>query len=245
MFNYSHKLSHLFIACTLVASLAGHSKYEEVQVGVENVFVPKGFDSNDNVEIVVNGDLPNTCYLRPHGEVKVVNQRVIVEMKATKVTDRNVGCIEALVPYVVAVPLGALAEGVYDIVINVGSDVEQNRVIRVDRPNSSSINNFTYANVTEAHITNEKRTVQLSGVHPSSCMDIERVEIIVNETNDTFSVLPIIKQVEPICDRMIKPFTYTLLLPEPQASYELVHVRKIDGTALNFIVNETPKHHIP
>ena len=34
-------------------------------VPVENVYTPRGFDSNDNAEIVITGYLPNLCYQNP------------------------------------------------------------------------------------------------------------------------------------------------------------------------------------
>ncbi len=235
---------YLLIAVSaLTSAVAGFSvNQEEVTLGFDNVFVPKGFDSNDSVEIVVSGDLPNTCYLRPHGEVKIINDTIRVEMKATKITNPKVFCIEALVPYVASVSLGQLHEGHYDIFVNQGTASEKDSGILVEHPNSNSINNFTYANVTSAEAMVGSRELVITGTHPSSCMEIERVEIIPNENNDTFSVLPIIKQTQDICDRSIKPFSYTLKLPEAQKNHELVHIRKIDGTALNYLVKVPSKH---
>lgn len=51
----------------------------------QSVHVPKGFDSNDKVEIVVTGLLPSTCYRRPTAEAKIIDKNVFVDVKATKV----------------------------------------------------------------------------------------------------------------------------------------------------------------
>lgn len=238
---YSTRLLCGLTLCTLAMSSLASAEQEDVAIGLSNVFVPKGFDSNDNVEIVVAGELPNTCYLRPRGDVKVSDGHVYVEMRATKITDPNTLCITAIVPYMVTIPLASLGEGAYDILVNSGLASELSTSIQIDQANSSSINNFTYANVTNVDYKVDNHEVTISGVHPSSCMEIDRVEIIVNQTNDTFSVLPILKQTLEICDRMIKPFSYTVALPKPQKNQELVHIRKIDGTALNYLVNLNPK----
>lgn len=237
MLRFSKNFSFLFLTGVLTIATSGYSaQQEQVLISLEKVFVPKGFDSNDSVEIIVSGELPNTCYLRPHGEVKIVDNIAIVEIKATKITDEEVVCIMAIVPYMITVPLGQLREGSYDIFINPGTASAKNSSILVERPNSNSINNFTYANVTNVETLSTQRDILIAGFHPSSCMEIDRVEIFSNTNNDTYSVLPIIKQTQPICDRMIKPFTYTIHLPNAQKDQQLLHVRKIDGTALNYLV---------
>ena len=236
---FSRQFVHLFFSFVLVTSVTGFStEQEDVSISLTNVFVPKGFDSNDQVEIIISGELPSTCYLRPRGETKIENNRVVVEMKATKIVDRNIVCIEAIIPYLISVPLGELSVGNYDIAVNVGADSEKTSSIQIDNPSSNSINNFNYANVTNVQRPSLEREIIISGIHPSSCMEIERVEVITNPISNTYSVLPIIKQAQPICDSMIKPFAFTLKLPNGRTAQELVHIRKIDGTALNFLIEE-------
>lgn len=230
----------IFAYAFLTLSVYAYSQ-EQVSIGLNNVYVPKGFDANDSVEIVVVGELPNTCYLRPHGNAKIIGRDVIIEMEATKLSGPDVNCIMALVPYVVSVPLGQMNEGHYDIWVNAGTTSETSSSIFVERPNSNSINNFTYANVTNVQTSAGKDRITIEGIHPSSCMEISRVEIIPNEKLDTYSVLPIIKQTDPICDQMIKPFNYTIDLPVTQNDGVLVHIRKIDGTALNYLVKPQGK----
>jgi hypothetical protein len=222
----------------LAVTINGNATTQElVSIALDKVFVPKGFDSNDNVEIVASGELPNTCYLRPFGEVKSIENKIIIDLKAYQVVGNDVNCIQAIVPYMISVSLGQLAEGRYEIIVNGGTSSEKNSAIFVERPSSSSLNNFTYANVTNVKKTLlNDREILIEGYHPSSCMEIDRVEIITNENQDAYSVLPIIKQVLPICDQMIKPFSYTIQLPPAHRDQQLVHVRKIDGWAFNYII---------
>ncbi len=208
----------------------------EVVVETKNLHVPKGFDSNDNVEIVATGTLPNTCYRRPFGEAKIVDNQISINIKATKVSEKNTACIMALVPYMVSVPLGQLSEGNYEIVANPGGINEKTNAIDIEKPHSASIDNFTYANVTQVKNIDGSGYLAIEGTHPSSCMEIDRIELIANKNNDTYAVLPIIKQIEPICDTTMKPFVYNVRLPEPPKSDVLMHVRKLDGNALNYLV---------
>lgn len=231
------KFSLITLVALLVISINVNATSQElVSIDLEKVFVPKGFDSNDNVEIVISGELPNTCYLRPFGDVKTVDNKIIIDLKAYQLVGDDANCIQAIVPYMISVSLGQLAEGRYEIVVNETTPSEKNSAIVVDRPNSASLNNFTYANVTGVKKHINDREILIEGYHPSSCMEIDRVEIITNENQDAYSVLPIIKQVQAICDRMIKPFSHTIQLPPAHREQELVHVRKIDGWGFNYII---------
>lgn len=215
---------------------------EEVNIGIEHVFVPKGFDSNDsNVEVVIAGNLPDTCHRLPRGVSNVTGNRVDIEMKATKVSGADTVCIMAVVPYMVSVSLGTLNEGQYDIVVVGENSQQKNSYIYIDRPNSASINNYSYAyvrSVKKGQYGQHGQEWIIEGEHPSSCMKLDRVEIYVNDAQDTYSVLPIIKAVEPICDRLMTPFSYSVYIPEslPNRRMRLMHVRKIDGTALNYLI---------
>jgi sulfur carrier protein ThiS len=224
------------IGVCAVAAMSYSNHYEEVAIETEGVFVPKGFDSNDHVEIVVTGQLPNTCYLRPRGEIEITGNKINIRMMATKISGDDVNCIMAIVPYLVSVPLGKMTEGNYDIQINEGATSETKSAIVVEQPNSNSINNFSYANVTHVTILTREQKIVLEGFHPSSCMEIDRVEIVSNESHDTYSILPILKQIGQACDQTINPFSIELVLPKEKGNDRVVlHVRKMDGTGLNYL----------
>lgn len=211
------------------------SEAREVTISPDNVHVPSGFDSNDTaVQVMVTGSVPNTCFLRPHGEAKVVGNTVNISMKATKISGSNVNCIQALVPYMATVTLGRLPEGRYSIVVNPGSFSEKITDLNVEKPNSASIDNFTYANVTNVREIPETAKIVLEGAHPSSCMEFDAVQLIANGNEDTFAVLPIIKQVMPICDYRMTPFTVEIPMPRSSQNVIVLHVRRLDGTAVNY-----------
>ena len=226
----------LLATAVILSTSTTFARSEEVHIESESVHVPKGFDSNDNVEVVLTGVLPSTCYRRPFGEAKVLGNQVGIDIKATKLDDKESICIMALVPYMISVQLGQLREGSYQIAVNPGTAQEKDSTILVERPNSNSIDNFTYANVTSVKKIRGTNIITLEGVHPSSCMELERVDITAN--GDTFAILPIIKQVKPICDTMIQPFSYNVELPANLQKDILVHVRKIDGNATNFLLKK-------
>jgi hypothetical protein len=206
-----------------------------VDIALEDVHVPLGFDSNDrDVEIVVTGVVPDTCYRRPQGIAKIEGNQISVDMKATKLVGKDVVCIQAIVPYLVTVSLGQLPEGHYDIKVNKGRESEKESVLLVDKPNAQSIDNFTYANVTSAETEHNRGTLILKGAHTSSCMNIDRIEVVPNLNGNTLAILPIVRQDLPICDRMMKPFTLEVPIPTSTQNQSMVfHIRKIAGNALN------------
>lgn len=226
------------IAMLIVGATALFAENQEVQINSQNIHVPQGFDSNDTVEVIVTGLLPSTCYRRPNAEAKVDGSNVTIKLKATKMDKQNNICIMAVVPYMISVPLGQLKEGHYTIAVNPGSTDFKNSTIAVESPNSQSIDNFTYANVSKVTKVAGSNKIRLTGEHPSSCMKIDRVEVLANPTHDTFSILPIVKQIQPICDRMMKPFTHEVVLPFELKKSAVAHVRKIDGTAANFLLKD-------
>lgn len=207
----------------------------DVDIALEDVHVPLGFDSNDrNVEIVVTGIVPDTCYRRPQGIAKIEGNQISVDMKAVKVSGKDIMCIQAVVPYLVTVNLGQLQEGHYDIKVNKGKVSQKDSVLLVDKPGSQSIDNFTYANITAVDVLHGKKTLLLKGAHPSGCMNIDHIEVVPNLNGNTLAILPIVRQDQLICDRMMKPFTYEVPLPATLNDQSVVfHVRKVAGNATN------------
>lgn len=218
----------------LVLSLSMIAQASPVAVDARSVHVPEGFDSNDETEVEVVVELPDTCHRRPYGEVKVIEGDIYIDMKASKVSPSSgIYCIQAIVPVLVSVPVGKLSRGTYSVKVNAHHGAEKDAFLKVVEPNSASIDNFTYANVTNVEKSPDGSKIYLEGYHPSSCMEIDQVKMIPNETGDTIAVLPIVKQNHLVCDQMITPFKYEIPLVNVTSSEIVLHVRKIDGRALN------------
>ena len=222
----------LFFVQSFLLATAAFSLTETVTIHPSEVHVPMGFDSNDNAEIIVTGLMRDTCHRRPTGKVHVKDHEITVDMKADKVSGREVYCIKAMVPYMVSVPLGQLGKGRYNV--SVGTDTVKSHSLQIGSPGAASIDNFTYANVTSVTKNVENGSITLSGEHPSNCMAIERVEVIANETKDTMSVLPIVTQTGEVCNLVMTPFSVDVPLEASVANSAVFHVRKLDGTAINF-----------
>jgi hypothetical protein len=229
----------LFVYSLLLAiSSFASRKKEEVMIATTNIHVPRGFDDNDYVTLVITGDLPSTCFLRPYGEAKIIDGHINISTKAWRVNDPNATCITATIPYMISVPIGPLGQGNYPISVNANTADAKQSAITIEQPGSQNIDNNTYANITNVSYKPESKKLILEGIHPSSCMELKSVQILVNANKDTFSLLPIIEQIQPLCDRSTKPFVYALDLPELGQKDIVFHIRKMDGNALNYLLNK-------
>lgn len=106
------------IFTTLVAIFAAPAFAEtpstkEVQIGINSVYVPGGFDSASDVFVVVNGIFPNGCY--KWGRAEVTDQDPF-HHEIKSIADVTQGmCIMVLVPFQKEVRLGRFASGKHNL----------------------------------------------------------------------------------------------------------------------------------
>ncbi len=104
------------IAAALVLSAAPFAKAQdsvpavkEVAVGVTDVFVPGGFDSDADAYVVASGIFPNGCYRWKGAEVTNVDT-FNHEVKSSAMVSQGM-CLMVLVPFTKEIRLGKLATG--------------------------------------------------------------------------------------------------------------------------------------
>ena len=207
-----------------------------VELAVEHIYVPKGFDSNDHVEFVVEAWLPNLCYSAPKTEIRLVGREIRVKLTA-RYTNNMVYCVQAAVPVVETVSVGALGSGQYTIKVNNRATSRDQSTIMVTEALSPQIDDHVYANVDTVESKGHGKAV-LRGYNPSDCFEFDHFETVSNGA-DTYSVLPIMKQVYPVCAMKMVPFELKLDLPtELNRDSVLLHVRRMDGKAVNYLDRE-------
>ncbi|MCC7442536.1 MAG: hypothetical protein IT285_12940 [Bdellovibrionales bacterium] len=227
---------HLMLIAGLITgfSATAQAAFEEVLVPVDHVYSPKGFDSNDDAEVIVSGILPDLCYKAPRGKVQLDGDTLRVTVTALKEMDPNVACPRAIVPFIEVVSVGVLDAGQYPVVVN-GGPLQVTSRLGVEEASSSAVDNYIYARVESVERVPGTRTVQLKGFNPSYCFEFERVELVSNDA-DTFSVLPILKQRTELCPLKLVPFTYEVEIPTTLARDEiLLHVRVMNGRSVNSV----------
>lgn len=217
----------------LSSAIALASTPVEILIPVEHIYVPKGFDSNDNTEVVVSGYLPNLCHKAPKSVVTVKGSTIDIKIMALKYETSNPFCPEVLVPFVEPVNVGLLNKGLYDIVVNGESIYKKEAKINIDESTSNAVDDHIYANVDYVEKTEGSRTVTLVGYNPSDCFILDEVNSVSNDV-DTLAVLPKMKQISDFCPMKMIPFKYEMEVPSTlKMDKILLHVRAMDGKSVN------------
>ena len=226
-----------FFAAVLffVSALAFGQAPEKRLVPVENVFIPAGFDSNDPVEVVITGFLPNLCHKSPKAEVEVSSALVKINVESFYYPDSKDECAEMAVPFVEVVSLGILRPGGYQVKVKGAGIGFQNGELDIEAATSATIDDFNYAYVDYIEKEPGENTVLLKGYNPSNCFILDEIEYFSNSTN-TYSILPKMKRISQFCPKKMTPFSYEFTVPnELEASQILLHVRTLNGKSVNTI----------
>jgi hypothetical protein len=208
----------------------GAQSAQRVTVPVTQVFAPIGFDSNDSSEIVVAGYLPNLCYKVAHADTAVTGKSVKIEVTALK-SDSEL-CLQMIIPFLEVATLGVLDKGDYAVTVNPGFGAKTTELPVVEST-SSAIDDYVYANVSSIERIHGTRRVLLKGENPSPCYELDGINAVSNG-KDAYSVLPVLKQVSPMCPQVLIPFEYEFTVPTDLAVEKLLlHVRVMNGKSVN------------
>ncbi|MCC7403757.1 MAG: hypothetical protein IT288_05095 [Bdellovibrionales bacterium] len=89
-------------------------KEVEVTVGINDAFIPSGFDAESEAYVVVNGLFPNGCYRWKRAEVKHDWATKIHEVRSVASVSQGM-CIMVLVPFTQEVTLGKMGTGEHKV----------------------------------------------------------------------------------------------------------------------------------
>lgn len=225
----------LFILSSLVASASAPVL---IDVPVDHIYSPKGFDSNDKSEIIVSGWLPNLCHKSPQSKVVVKDKVINIQIQALHQYDNNnLFCPEMIVPFVEIVDVGMLDKGNYKVVVNGHSPNSLKSELFVSESISNSVDEHVYANVDYIEKSEGSRMVNLIGYNPSDCFVFDKIEYVDNG-KDVFSILPKMKQISDFCPMKMVPFNLEMEVPNNLKSDKvLLHVRVMNGKSVNSLFN--------
>jgi hypothetical protein len=214
-----------------------------VDAPVEHVFVPKGFDNNDTVELVVTGSFPSPCYTRNKVEVQVTGDLIRVSMTSLSKQDARLRLCEPLkVPFTEVVTVGNLQGGNYQIVVNQGTRFELRSGLFVETSQSQSVDDHLYALVeyVELGFTGGlSGDAELVARAISPCLKLDRVEYLSNG-KDTLSIMPIMKKVRAECPERSRRITIPIKFNPREFPHEklLLFVRSVEGRSIHSIIQK-------
>ena len=204
-----------------------------VTVPVKHVYVPKGFDDNDGVEIVITGYLPSLCFYAPAATASLKDGKINVDVTAYQ--SRATNCEMMIVPFMLTVPVGVIPSGTFPIAVNGGTTAQTLTSLHVSRAFSATVDDHIYASVDSIDRVQGTRTVKLRGYNPSDCYELDAVQVGSNN-KDTFSILPVMKKTRTSCPMKMVPFEYSVQIPTTLAQDEvLIHVRSLKGASANYL----------
>lgn len=233
----------LFVSALLVSSSLFAQTTTVVDAPLDHLFIPSGFDNNDNVEVVVTGKFPNPCYTRNDISVDVKNDIIMIDVTARMEENQdNRRCEDLKVPFSETVRVGSLQAGDYKIIVNKGSEYELRGAMDVAVSTSSSVDEHIYAQVDyiELGFTGGlSGDALLIGSSISPCLTLDRVEYLSNK-KDTFSVLPIMKKISNNCPEARKRLQIPIKFnPSALANNKLMlFVRSVDGKSVHTFVEK-------
>lgn len=219
---------------TSFSGMAAASTPVELMIPAEEVFLMNGFDSNDSVEVMIYGNLPNLCHKSPTTNVRVVGDKIKITLTALHYEPSNPFCAQVLVPFLETVNVGLLAKGDYKVVINEGTEVQSVGAMHISQATTTTQDNFIYAKVETIEKNENAGTITLVGTNPSDCWVLDEIKWEPNGKNG-FAVLPIMKQVKETCTDSPVDFRYTTKVPTDLEHLHvfLIHARSLAGKSVN------------
>ena len=230
------KLMKQIIALSLIGSFALAAPVKRI-IPVSNIYSPEGFDSNDNVEIILEGFLPNLCYKSPSHSIEIDKDVINIKVEALVHDNEGIACAEMIVPFLEKVEVGVMDKGNYKILVNGESPWKKEGSIKVNESISDAIDDSVYANVNYIEKDDDSRIVKLKGYNPSDCFVLDKIDVVDNK-KDVYSVLPQMKQISDFCPMKMIPFEYEMEVPKSlKQDQVLLHVRVMDGKSVNSLFN--------
>ena len=232
---------------TQMPTALSQTQFERIEFPVGHVFVPsEGYDDNDNVEIVLDGILPNGCYAVSDYSATVdpVSKQIVPHLFVAHRTDSLCkdgnhlsSALLSPVPYTLEIALGNLNLGEYNVIDYHPGLPPEERKFQVAAATAVGVDDMPYAAVSSIWIPDTVRgdlniDARLIGVLTSSCSSLSK--LIVKRLGDVFVVLPTLTFWDNLmCNISKLPFNRSISLGAPGEGRFLIHARSMSGHSVN------------
>ena len=217
-----------------------------VEYPVQRVYLPTGLDSNDDAEVLIEGEFPDQCYAFDSAVAKVVDNHFYFRVYAKKYSGP---CTQMVAPFLEKARLRkVLPEGVYDVVHLLNDRKIPYGKLPIHYTESKARDDFPYAqvdsSVVEVNRDTGERFLTLFGTQTNSCQqfDLERTSIRLTAPG-FIEVRPVLKDLEPtaMCLQVWRKYTQRLPLPENyRAGRYAFYIRTGEGGSFQKL-DEIPK----
>lgn len=218
-------------------------KPETFSAAPNGVYMPQGFDSNDNVEIFFEGEFSDACH-----KAGFTAHDIDEEKQHIYITDMGYYfghdfCASMMVPYQKGVNAGILRTGQWKVFFrhSRGNFVEQG-TIPVREAVKVQPDDHLYAPVEQtifrpAHGEKPNR-LELVGKFYNTCMRLDYIKLNKNSESNVIDVLPIAIMDRGGCEEAPQGlhFSRTISLEKLNKGRFLLHTRANNGRSVNEIV---------
>lgn len=233
----------LLITGTALADHSGH----KVEVSINQVYIaPTGYDDNDNIQLIIDGEFPSQCYQIANTsysvdeDKKLILVRQIARLKDTTDCRRNPLPDHLKYPtrFSVEINLGVLVSGEY--VVSFKSRVNQKGEVKfkIEKAKTESTDEFIYAPVSDVFIPEmiyetQNAEVILTGVLDSLCLYWKEIDI--DRFANIIVVMPKMQMASAPnqCRQSPEPLEKIVSLGEVKEGRYLLHVRSMSGKGIN------------
>ena len=207
---------------------------ELIDFDFQTAYVADGFDSNDNVQIVMEGVFPDTCYKPGPAYARVNDETRTIHVRATAYLYDGL-CLRMIVPYHQVLDIGILRQGNYKIV-QLDKPLGE---VRVRGATVAEADDYLYAPVSQAYLQNNgtSKVVTIEGIFRNSCLALKEVKVDVQK--QAIVILPISDLKEPEGQPCVKgkyPFSASVAVGDLKPGKYLLHVRSLNARAINTLV---------
>lgn len=218
-----------------------------VKAPVEKVFVPLGFDTNDNVEVFYHGHFPNSCYKVGPAKASLDEKNKVISVQASAYYYPGSFCAQMLVPFSGSIKMGIMPEGEYSVAVDGDGQVTE-AALQIKIASSPNPDDFLYAPVESIKVINdpEKESdiqLKIEGTYPFmfvGCMVLRDLKTSLTPGN-VIVVQPVAELVDgPECLSQADDKRFSYIKPlgfSPKKEEYLLHARSTSGSSVNRVID--------
>ncbi len=208
----------------------------KIPAAYQTSYIPGGFDSNDSVEVVLEGRFSSSCWRPAEVEVAVDHDKKEIYVGPAAYLYPARLCAQMILPFDRVVSFGLLKPGAYKLIQ--ATDGAELGSIPVAQSQTERPDDFLYAPVSQAFFK-ERSTyseVTIAGSFPSSCMMMDEVKVTIEPK--VIVIQPIAKIEERLgCTDGSFPFQQKTKIEGIPSGRYLLHVRSMNAKAINSLVD--------